>query len=118
MTPNQVVAHNLALARLQKGWTQEQAAQALAPYLGTLWSVATFSAVERSVDGGRIRQFTADDLLALSRAFDVPVGYFLTPPDDVGIATPDAPRDDPAWSSSTWTAWCIAGWIRCPGQPT
>ncbi len=97
LTPNQVVAYNLARARLFRGWTQEQAAEALAPYLGTRWSVANFSAIERSVDGGRIRQFTADDLFAFSRAFRVPIGFFLTPPVDdprtYGIATPDADRD-------------------------
>ena len=97
LTPNQVVAYNLARARLFQGWTQEQAAEALAPYLGNKWSVANFSAIERSVDGGRIRQFTADDLFAFSRAFRVPIGFFLTPPVDdprtYGIATPDAGPD-------------------------
>ncbi|HKN40378.1 MAG TPA: helix-turn-helix transcriptional regulator, partial [Acidimicrobiia bacterium] len=82
LTPNQVVAYNLPRARLVRGWTQEQAAEALAPYLGTKWSVANFSAIERSVDGGRVRQFTADELFALSRAFRLPIGFFLTPPGD------------------------------------
>ncbi len=93
LTPNQVVAYNLPRARLVRGWTQEQAAEALAPFLGTRWSVANFSAIERSVDGGRIRQFTADDLVALSRGFDLPIGFFLTPPasgaEGVRITTPD-----------------------------
>jgi transcriptional regulator with XRE-family HTH domain len=93
LTPNQVVAYNLPRARLVRGWTQEQAAEALAPYLGTRWSVANFSAIERSVDGGRIRQFTADDLVALCRGFDLPLGFFMTPPasgpEGVRIATPD-----------------------------
>ncbi len=93
LTPNQVVAYNLPRARRVRGWTQEQAAEALAPYLGTRWSVANFSAIERSVDGGRIRQFTADDLVALSRGFDLPIGFFLTPPasgaEGVRITTPD-----------------------------
>jgi len=97
LTPNQVVAYNLPRARLVRGWTQEQAAEALAPYLGTKWSVANFSAIERSVDGGRVRQFTADELFALSRAFRLPIGFFLTPPGDdprtYGIATPDTGRD-------------------------
>jgi hypothetical protein len=93
-TPNQVVASRLADARMIRHLTQEQAAAALAPYLGARWSGATFSLVERSVDGKRVRQFTADDLLALSRAFDLPIGFFLSPPalGDEGsrIATPDA----------------------------
>jgi hypothetical protein len=97
LTPNQVVAYNLPRARLVRGWTQDQAAEALEPYLGSKWSVANFSAIERSVDGGRIRQFTADELFAFSRAFRLPIGFFLTPPVDdprtYGIATPDSGRD-------------------------
>ncbi|HEX4901337.1 MAG TPA: hypothetical protein VFV42_00910 [Acidimicrobiales bacterium] len=94
MTPNQIVALNVAKARALRGWTQEQAAEELAPYLGAKLSGASFSALERSawkVD--RIKQFTADDLLALSRAFDLPIGYFFTPPppaEDAGLAAPDA----------------------------
>jgi hypothetical protein len=72
-----------------RGWTQEQAAERLTPYLGERWSKATYSAAERSVDGVRIRQFTADDLHAFSRAFDLPMTLFLTPPpwaDTIGHA--------------------------------
>jgi transcriptional regulator with XRE-family HTH domain len=95
MTPNQVVAYNVAKARALRGWTQEQAAEALAPYLGAKLSGASFSALERSawtVD--RIKQFSADDLLALSRGFDLPIGYFFTPPPpdlDAALHAPDAP---------------------------
>src|SRR5438309_2341992 len=92
-TPNQIVAYNVARARLLRGWTQEQAAEALAPYLGARLSSASFSALERSVAGGRIRQFDADELLALARGFDLPIGWFLTPPpvlEGVSLATPDA----------------------------
>ena len=41
----------------------------------------------------RIKQFSADDLLALSRGFDLPIGYFFTPPPpemDAGLYGPDA----------------------------
>src|SRR5687768_4763586 len=94
MTANQIVAYNVAKARALRGWTQEQAAEALAPYLGARLSGPSFSSLERSawkVD--RIKQFSADDLLALSRAFDLPIGYFFTPPPpdaDAGLAVPDA----------------------------
>lgn len=94
MTPNQIVSHNLARARALRGWTQEEAAEALAPYLGARLSFASFSAMERSayrVD--RVKVFSADELLALSRAFDLPIGYFFTPPppaEDVGLHAPDA----------------------------
>lgn len=55
-------------------------AEQLAPYLGEHWSKATFSAAERSIDGARIRQFTADDVYAFARTFGVPTSYFLCPP--------------------------------------
>lgn len=90
LTPNQTVAWNLAQARKMRGWTQEQAAEHLEPYLGERWSKATYSAAERSVDGTRIRQFTADDLHAFARAFGLPMTLFLTPPlwsgDEIGHA--------------------------------
>ncbi len=94
MTPNQIVAYNVIKARALRGWTQEQAAEALAPYLGAKLSGPSFSALERSaykVD--RIKQFSADDMLALSRGFDLPIGYFFTPPPpafDAGLYAPDA----------------------------
>lgn len=101
MTPNQVVAYNLARARQWRGWTQEQAAEALEPFLGTRWSKASFSAAERSVDGRSIRQFSADDLVAFSRCFEVPLSWFLMPPTPdesrqqgrpIRLAVPDAPE--------------------------
>jgi transcriptional regulator with XRE-family HTH domain len=94
MTPNQIVALNVAKARALRGWTQEQAAEELAPYLGAKLSTASFSALERSawkVD--RIKQFSADELLALSRAFDLPIGYFfvpLPPASDAALHAPGA----------------------------
>ena len=80
LTPNQLVGYNLWCARQERGWTQAQAAEALAPHLGVRWTVAQVSAAERSVDGTRVRQFTADDLVAFAQAFDVPITYFFIPP--------------------------------------
>ena len=91
--PNQVVAYRIAEARRMRGWTQEQAAAELEPYLGTKLSTASFSAIERSFAGGRIRQFNADEILALSRGFRLPIGWFFTPPpvmENIDISTPDA----------------------------
>lgn len=94
MTPNQVVAHNVAKARALRGWTQEQAAEELAPYLGAKLSGASFSALERSAwTPARVKQFSADDLLALSRGFDLPIGFFFTPlppAENAGLHAPDA----------------------------
>jgi transcriptional regulator with XRE-family HTH domain len=92
-SPNQVVALNVARARALRGWTQEEAAAALAPYLGTRWSTASFSAVERSTAGTRVKQFSADELVALSRGFGLPIGWFFVPPpasEAAGLHTPDA----------------------------
>ncbi len=91
-TANQIVAFNVAKARLLRGWTQEEAAEAVAPYLGTLLSTASFSAIERSVDTGRIREFSADEILAFARGFRLPVPWFFTPPatwEGIAIATPE-----------------------------
>lgn len=96
LTPNQVVAYNLARAREWKGWTQDQAAEALEPYLGKRWSTASFSQAERSIAGKVNRNFDADELVAFARAFQVPIGWFFMPPPPwtdqgpVKLTTPDA----------------------------
>lgn len=99
LTPNQVIAYNLAQARLLKDWTQDQACEALEPHLGTRWSKANYSAAERSVDGNRIRQFDADEIVAFARAFDLPISWFFLPPPPwaspgipAKLQTPDAER--------------------------
>jgi hypothetical protein len=98
LTPNQVVAFNLARAREWKGWTQDQAAQALEPYLGKRWSKASVSQAERSVAGRFIRNFDADEIVAFARAYELPVTWFFMPPppwtdqpgQPVKLDTPDA----------------------------
>ena len=92
LTPNQIVALNLARVRDELGWSQPQAAAELEPFLGVRWSRASYSLVERSVDGARIKQFSADELVAISRGFDRPISWFLTPPSGVATTTPDHPR--------------------------
>lgn len=79
-TPNQVVAGNLARLRTRRGLTQADVAGLLSAVAAKPWSEAMVAHAERSVTGNRIREFTADDLVTLARAFDVPVLYFLTPP--------------------------------------
>lgn len=97
LTPNQVVAWNLAQARAWRGWTQDQTAEALEPYLGVRWSKASVSQAERSITGKMVRNFTADEIVAFARCFAVPVTWFFMPPPawaDLGVAvtldTPDA----------------------------
>jgi transcriptional regulator with XRE-family HTH domain len=79
-TPNQVVAGNLLRLRQRRGLTQSEAARLLSAVAGKQWTEAMVAHAERSVTGNRVREFTADDLVTLARAFDVPVLYFLTPP--------------------------------------
>ena len=101
LTANQIVAYNLARIRKVRGLSQGQAAELLEPYLGARWSKAVYSAAERSYDGKRVRQFTADDLVAMSKAFGVPVLYFFLPPkaEDRGPATSlGSGEHDIAWS--------------------
>ncbi len=100
LTPNQVVAFNLARAREWKGWTQDEAAEALEPYLGKRWSKASVSQAERSIAGRFVRQFDADEIVAFARAFDLPIGWFFMPPppwsdkpgQPVKLSVPDAKR--------------------------
>ena len=81
LSANQVVAHNLKMARILRRWTQEEAAEHLEPYLGVKWSKASYSAAERSVERpDRIRNFSADEILAFSHGFRLPITWFFLPP--------------------------------------
>jgi len=81
LSPCQIVAWNLERLRRARGWSQDQAAKELEPYLGYRLSRAAFSQAERSLDGGKIRRFDADEIVAFSRVFKVPVGCFFGPPE-------------------------------------
>ncbi len=78
MTPDQIVAANLKRAREQRGWTQEETARRLEPHLGVLWSKGTFSQIERSVDGKKIRRFTLAQIEAFAQVFSLPFEWFYT----------------------------------------
>ena len=90
VTPNQVVSYRLREARQSRQWTQAEAANRLAPYLGARWSRASFSAAESgTLSGRRVRVFSANELLAFARGFELPVLYFLLPPPGSAVATAD-----------------------------
>ena len=80
LSPCQIVAWTLERLRRARGWSQDQAAKELEPYLGYRLSRAAFSQAERSLDGGKIRRFDADEIVAFSRVFEVPVACFFGPP--------------------------------------
>jgi transcriptional regulator with XRE-family HTH domain len=81
LTVNQVVAYNLRRAREERGWTQDEAAERLEHYLQERWSRATFSRAERTIDvGARVREFTANEIVAFAVTFGVPLTWFFVPP--------------------------------------
>jgi transcriptional regulator with XRE-family HTH domain len=82
LTMNQVVAFNVRRARIElREWSQAEACKRLGKAMGTRpWTVAAWSAMERSVDGNRIRLIDADLLVGLARAFNVPLIWFFLPP--------------------------------------
>ena len=77
---NQVVAYNIREARLLRGWTQEELADRLEPYLGQRLTQAGISSIERAFDGERRREFDAHELLIFAMVFNLPIVWFLLPP--------------------------------------
>lgn len=94
---SQVVAHNVTRARELRGLTQVEVAERLTRFTGTNWSQATIAQAEGSIAGNRVRQFTANELVALARTFDLPVLFFFLPPDGGSgrLVTDDAKRGHP-----------------------
>ena len=62
--------------------TQAEIAERLTRFTGSPWSATTVAQAEGSVSGIRVRQFTANELAALARTFDLPILYFFLPPGD------------------------------------
>jgi hypothetical protein len=89
LTINMLVGYNLMRARKALNLSQDEAADRLEPFLGARWSKNVYSAAERSFQGARVRQFSADEIAAFCLAFDLPVAYFFLPP-------PAADRGDDA----------------------
>jgi transcriptional regulator with XRE-family HTH domain len=77
---NQVVAYNVRAARELRGWTQDEFAERLEPYVGQRLTQASVSAIERAWDGERRREFDAHELLTFAMVFDLPILWFLLPP--------------------------------------
>ncbi|MDH2429346.1 helix-turn-helix transcriptional regulator [Sphaerisporangium sp. TRM90804] len=86
ITPNRLVAYNMAYFRKAAGLKQEDLAARLNMARGqTLWTNASISAAERSWDGKRVRQFDADLILGLATTLGLPIAAFFLPPEDDGI---------------------------------
>ena len=99
-----MVAHNLTRARQLRGLTQSEIAVRLSEFTGTPWSAVTVAQAEGSVTGQRVRQFTANELVALAQTFDLPVLYFFLPPEDRSgeLRTPNA---DLPWEYLLMLVW-------------
>ena len=81
---NRVVSFNLRAAREEQGLTQEQFADRLEAVTGHRPTQASVSALERAWEGGRRREFDAQELVDFAVALNVPiVWFFLPPPGDV-----------------------------------
>lgn len=100
-TANSIVAGNIARLRRQRGWTQRQLADALSERDSKTWSTSMVSDAERSVypdraDGRPPRQFTADELVALARVFQVSLMSLLAPSphESLRIGAATYTRDD------------------------
>ena len=106
-TAAQVVAHNMARARELRRLTQAEVAERLSKFTDSPWSQATVAQAEGSVSGNRVRQFTANELVALARCFDLPVLYFFVPPAEGadGLSTPDAPAKGWPWEYLLLLVW-------------
>jgi hypothetical protein len=79
---NEIVAYNFRRARELWGWTQDEAAIRLEPFLGTRLRQAAVSSIEGAYGGDRRREFDAQELLAFACGFDLPLIWFLLPPPD------------------------------------
>ena len=110
-TASQVVANNLTRARELRRLTQADIAERLTRFTGSSWSAVTVAQAEGSTSGNRVRQFTANEIVALARTFDLPVLYFFLPPEDEANAleTGDSPPEGWPWEYLLLLVWGHAG---------
>jgi hypothetical protein len=80
LTAHQIVAYNFARARESLGWTQVETSDRLEPFLGYKLNQAGVSAIERTFDSERRRNIDVAEIVAFSRCFGVPIGWFFIPP--------------------------------------
>jgi len=81
MSADDVVSFNLKEARELRGWTQPEAATQVSKFLGKPWSVQVYGDAERAHRINRVKVFSADEIVALSRAFQLPIVWWFVPRD-------------------------------------
>ncbi|MDJ0341770.1 helix-turn-helix transcriptional regulator [Streptomyces sp. PH10-H1] len=98
MSADGVASYNLLRARELRGWTQQEAAVRISETLGKPWSIAVYAAAERSHRSARVKEFSTDELVAMSRAFRLPLTWWFLPPGPFSTITPRNAGDDVAIS--------------------
>ncbi|WP_024934816.1 hypothetical protein [Actinomadura welshii] len=83
VTMNEIVAVNIGQWRRVRNLSRTALAEALAPHTATAW---TGGDVEHAETATPPRRFDADELLAFSRALDVPLPALLLPPAGYEVA--------------------------------
>jgi transcriptional regulator with XRE-family HTH domain len=102
--------------------TQEQLGKRLEAVTGRRWSKATVSALERSADGVKVREFDADDLVAIAHVLDVPLLFLFKPslpefhPHE--RYTPHPVNEQAVPASDDWTAVDLARVLFGAGDAT
>lgn len=87
---SQLVGYRMGTARQLREQTQEWTAERMTRFTRTKWSTSSVSLAENSPTSSRPRQFNANEIMALSRTFDLPIPYFFAPP-EVPVKLPDLP---------------------------
>jgi transcriptional regulator with XRE-family HTH domain len=80
VTVNSIVALNMAYFRKAAGLTQEELGERIG------WGKSVVSTAERSWDAKRVRSFSAEDLIAIATALQIPLAALFLPPEDDGTA--------------------------------
>jgi transcriptional regulator with XRE-family HTH domain len=80
VTVNSIVALNLAYFRKAAGLTQEELGERIG------WGKSVVSTAERSWDAKRVRSFSAEDLIGIAAALQVPLAALFLAPEDDGTA--------------------------------
>lgn len=123
LTVHQVVAHNVFRARTLRGWTQQQAAEAISTTLGKPLTAAGVSAIEKTFSSRRQRVIDVVELVAFARAFGLPISWFFLPPEGrethpippiyehAATMAVDAFGDEDAWQ------WYLARIVALLGAP-
>lgn len=78
VTVNSIVALNLAYFRKAAELTQEELGERIG------WGKSVVSTAERSWDAKRVRSFSAEDLIGITAALQIPLAALFLPPEDDG----------------------------------